>query len=77
MEIRNCEELPCPGTLVNTNPWNNWSEFSQCSVSCGPGVKTRTRTCQREPCDGSGTQRMACNLRECAGMNWEEWGGWR
>lgn len=74
MEIRKCEELPCPGLLSSTNPWSAWSAWSQCSTTCGPGTQIRTRTCPREPCDGSGSQRMACNLHECAGINWAEWG---
>uniref|UniRef100_A0A914P3E9 Uncharacterized protein n=1 Tax=Meloidogyne incognita TaxID=6306 RepID=A0A914P3E9_MELIC len=54
-----------------------WSVWSVCSVSCGPGFQSRTRSCfpQSGACDGSWQQRMACNLRECSG-GWNTWGVW-
>lgn len=79
MDIRNCEELPCPAMLNTGNGiWSQWSLWSSCSMSCGPGTQARARTCSKEPCDGPPTQRMACNLRECAGNNnnWGAWGLW-
>ena len=30
-----------------------WSEFSACSVSCGPGTKTQTRDCNTGVCCGA------------------------
>ena len=76
MDIRNCEELPCSNNSPNSlsGLWGLWSGWSTCSRSCGPGIQTRQRFCTREPCDGSGTQRMACNLKECA--SWGQWGAW-
>ena len=40
-EIEPCSMFPCP---VN-GKWRQWSEFGPCSVSCGNGTKSRTRTC--------------------------------
>uniref|UniRef100_A0AC35F9K7 Uncharacterized protein n=1 Tax=Panagrolaimus sp. PS1159 TaxID=55785 RepID=A0AC35F9K7_9BILA len=75
MDIRNCEELPC--TYNSPNSLSGlWGIWSGCSAACGPGIQTRQRFCTREPCDGSGTQRMACNLRECAQTQWGTWSGW-
>uniref|UniRef100_A0A915EIJ7 Peptidase M12B domain-containing protein n=1 Tax=Ditylenchus dipsaci TaxID=166011 RepID=A0A915EIJ7_9BILA len=49
MDIRNCDDLPCPTQNSNSIP-----------------------SCTKEPCDGAGQQRLACNLRECS--QWNEWG---
>uniref|UniRef100_A0A914CK41 Peptidase M12B domain-containing protein n=1 Tax=Acrobeloides nanus TaxID=290746 RepID=A0A914CK41_9BILA len=74
-EIQNCEELPCPVRPASAiGLWGVWNAWSACSTTCGPGTQTRYRYCTREPCDGSGIQRLACNLRECA--NWNTWGAW-
>ncbi|KAI1707981.1 thrombospondin type 1 domain-containing protein [Ditylenchus destructor] len=73
MDIRTCDELPCsnkPSSSVGL--WASWGEWGTCSKTCGPGTQTRYRQCTKEPCDGAGQQRLACNLRECA--QWNEWG---
>ena len=41
MEIRTCNEHPCP----IHGGYTQWSEFSQCSTSCGSGTHRRTRQC--------------------------------
>lgn len=33
-----CNNIDCP-------TWMRWEEFSSCTVSCGGGVRTRTRYC--------------------------------
>jgi len=39
-----CNILPCPGD--NEMSWTEWAEWSKCSVTCGPGTKTRMRECK-------------------------------
>jgi len=81
MDIASCDELPC---VSRTNPsltgqWASWSSWGQCSTTCGPGTQLRERVCQKEPCDGAGQERMACNLGECSGsaaQQWSDWGQW-
>lgn len=80
MELRNCDEIPCnSGNRLDRSDaqWTGWSVWSVCSVTCGPGFQSRTRSCfpQSGACDGSWQQRMACNLRECSG-GWNTWGVW-
>ncbi|KAJ8305174.1 hypothetical protein KUTeg_017275 [Tegillarca granosa] len=48
--------------------WNSWTEWGLCSVSCGNGTMTRSRTCNNPPplfggtpCSGDGVQTKGCN----------------
>lgn len=62
----------CESAIVNGR-WSNWSEFSKCSVTCGGGVKFRSRICNNPPPDSDGlqcdptksTESMACNVKDC------------
>uniref|UniRef100_A0A0G4F677 PA14 domain-containing protein n=1 Tax=Chromera velia CCMP2878 TaxID=1169474 RepID=A0A0G4F677_9ALVE len=63
--------LVCAGTPVNGG-WSDWSGWSDCTKSCGTGLKTRSRTCT-EPapsdggrgCTGDATQSSPCNPDPC------------
>ena len=51
--------------------WTDWV-WSECSVPCGGGVKTGTRSCTNPapscggpPCDGAETDLQACNTQLC------------
>ena len=50
-----------------------WSEWSSCSVTCGSGEQTRTRTCD-ENCDGVQnddlSETQSCNNGDCPGKYW-------
>ncbi|CAJ0567407.1 unnamed protein product, partial [Mesorhabditis spiculigera] len=72
IEVRNCEAGPCSGVGV----WATWSGWSGCSTSCGPGTMIRQRECQREPCDGSATERRSCNSATCSQISTSRWTGW-
>ncbi|XP_030846158.1 signal peptide, CUB and EGF-like domain-containing protein 1 [Strongylocentrotus purpuratus] len=54
--------------------WNGWSPWSECPVTCGEGVHSRTRNCDNpepqnggQPCEGEGEQEEPCNTEECPG----------
>lgn len=47
--------------------WSNWGEWSPCSESCGEGVRSRSRTCEKDPdcpndddCDGGDEETEKC-----------------
>ncbi|PAA54099.1 hypothetical protein BOX15_Mlig015709g1 [Macrostomum lignano] len=40
-DIRDCQQGPCP---VHGG-WSEWTEFSNCSVTCGNGTRSRSRSC--------------------------------
>lgn len=51
--------------------WSNWSQWSGCSVACGGGTRSSTRTVQvpasngGAPCTGSTVQTQTCNQVSC------------
>ena len=70
MEAKTCNERPCP----IDGGYTSWSEFSQCSRSCGNGTARRTRQCANpvpqfggHNCSkfGSDIDFKRCYLRPC------------
>ncbi|XP_041377041.1 A disintegrin and metalloproteinase with thrombospondin motifs 16-like [Gigantopelta aegis] len=66
--IRYGQEGPHP---VDGN-WSQWTAWSQCTRSCGTGVKQRTRHCGSpvpqyggKPCEGKALLQKLCSLQEC------------
>lgn len=50
--------------------WNDWSAWSACSVPCGGGIKTRSRTNNPPlnggaPCSGPTSESAPCNTQAC------------
>ncbi|XP_038063563.1 A disintegrin and metalloproteinase with thrombospondin motifs 6-like isoform X2 [Patiria miniata] len=65
-----CFQEACPVSV--NGGWSPWSPFGACSVTCGGGQRTRTRTCTNPtpqngglPCFGSGTSSQVCNTQAC------------
>ncbi|XP_064210425.1 A disintegrin and metalloproteinase with thrombospondin motifs 13 isoform X1 [Anguilla rostrata] len=58
--------------MVVHGSWSSWSEFSQCSRTCGGGVASRRRQCNNprpafggKPCEGRDTEAELCNRQPC------------
>ena len=53
---------------------SEWQSWSRCSVSCGTGLKFRTRTCIKnhetdKDCYGERSQDELCSLAPCKGTH--------
>lgn len=49
---------------------NGWGPYGECSLTCGTGVQTRTRTCPNpNGCNGPLSQTRSCTNGECDGKN--------
>ncbi|KAM3612208.1 uncharacterized protein V6R79_004668 [Siganus canaliculatus] len=61
-----------PDIMRQDGNWGSWSEFGQCSRTCGGGVQFRTRVCDNPSpanggriCMGAKYQFQMCNTNEC------------
>ncbi|XP_078375647.1 uncharacterized protein LOC144658999 isoform X2 [Oculina patagonica] len=76
----NTQDCPVPGG------YTDWSEWGECSVTCGGGVQRRTRTCTSPPPSNGGPtcieqslgpaeDEKECNTQDCGkDGNWSPWG---
>ncbi|KAK7492766.1 hypothetical protein BaRGS_00016071 [Batillaria attramentaria] len=80
-EGRQCNTHSCEGT------WSCWSPYSPCSVTCGQGVMTRSRQCERSkvdqnytiPCTGDAEEMKTCKMADCLAndpCDNDEWSPW-
>lgn len=58
--------------VVVNGEWSDFGEWSECSVTCGGGIKERTRTCTNPPpaynglhCVGDNKEEETCNTQAC------------
>uniref|UniRef100_A0A8B9LLU8 SCO-spondin n=1 Tax=Astyanax mexicanus TaxID=7994 RepID=A0A8B9LLU8_ASTMX len=63
-----CVLLPCS----RDGGWSEWTSWTDCTKSCGAGVKSRRRECDRpateregDYCEGLRTEVVACNTDPC------------
>lgn len=87
-EIKKCDPVSCPKDIdrvvSSETEWSNWSE---CSVRCGIGTRSRLRKCSKAkmdfPCDGNELimERSVCSS-DCSNQvinktyQWSVWSDW-
>ncbi|XP_066440797.1 SCO-spondin-like [Eleutherodactylus coqui] len=67
-EEQPCSLEPCP----EIGNWNMWSKWTECTKTCGEGVRLRSRTCNSpsplgsaDYCEGLSTEMELCQLKPC------------
>nr|XP_002720788.1 thrombospondin type-1 domain-containing protein 1 isoform X1 [Oryctolagus cuniculus]XP_008272116.1 thrombospondin type-1 domain-containing protein 1 isoform X1 [Oryctolagus cuniculus]XP_051688225.1 thrombospondin type-1 domain-containing protein 1 isoform X1 [Oryctolagus cuniculus]XP_051688226.1 thrombospondin type-1 domain-containing protein 1 isoform X1 [Oryctolagus cuniculus] len=65
------KEKACMLIQRNIETWGLWQPWSQCSATCGDGVRERRRACltsfpSRPGCPGLSSETSPCSLEECA-----------
>ena len=61
-----------PLNLSENGYWRHWSDWGECSLSCGNGTQLRERECVTprhggDPCEGPAEQEQLCNTFHCPG----------
>ncbi|XP_053393892.1 SCO-spondin-like isoform X2 [Mercenaria mercenaria] len=77
-EFRDCNIHECPVDGV----WEAWSNWTECTRTCGTGERQRFRDCDGPyyggaNCTGPWDEQETCNTHECPvdGV-WKEWASW-
>ncbi|ROI48994.1 SCO-spondin [Anabarilius grahami] len=67
--------LVCPVVSEGHGGWSGWTSWTDCTKSCGGGVRSRRRDCDRpirggdgDYCEGLGTEVIMCNTDHCPGV---------
>ena len=47
--------------------WSPYGAWGECSMTCGGGIRRRTRTCSTAPCEGDTEKTGECNVHSCVG----------
>ncbi|XP_052083470.1 coadhesin-like [Mytilus californianus] len=75
-----CNTHSCP---VNGG-WSDWTSWATCTLDCGGGTQSKTRTCSKPApahdglvCGGDSSASQSCNTHLCPiNGGWSEWAPW-
>jgi len=80
---RSCnEKIECPTEPGESNKlgnvmWTDWSAWSDCSKSCGPGTQKAQRYCKGKACkEKKESKEKECRSEECPKYAWGQWSPW-
>lgn len=79
-ELETCQLKPC----ITNGSWSEWSNWTDCTTTCGNGTKSRHRNCEQfspghggKTCTGDVYQRKHCFQQACPSLGeWTEWSHW-
>ncbi|XP_060586807.1 SCO-spondin-like isoform X3 [Ruditapes philippinarum] len=77
-EFKDCNTQECP----IDGKWEAWSNWTECSYTCGTGKRKRSRDCDGPfyggaNCTGPWDEIEDCNTHECpVDGKWDEWASW-
>ncbi|KAK3728739.1 hypothetical protein QZH41_002662 [Actinostola sp. cb2023] len=82
-ETQQCSRPPCPTAPIDGN-FTEWSNWSNCTRTCGNGIQQRMRTCTNPPpangganCTGHTNETQHCNPNHCpVNGHWSDWSDW-
>jgi len=79
-KVEPCNNGECP--VIVDGKWSEWTDWSQCTVSCGGGTSQRSRTCKPAEnggidCVGDSVETRDCNTQVCPkDGTWSDWSPW-
>uniref|UniRef100_A0A3P9CEB0 Uncharacterized protein n=1 Tax=Maylandia zebra TaxID=106582 RepID=A0A3P9CEB0_9CICH len=82
IQTRDCNSQPCSGD----GGWGQWSHWTECTKSCGGGVRSRRRNCDSPSPEGEGNYcegSCEAGVLQCQSVpgchvdgGWSQWGAW-
>ncbi|GJQ69974.1 Sema-5c [Trypoxylus dichotomus] len=74
---RSTQQRECDTGIICKGEWSPWTEWSNCSVTCGLGIRKRFRACFDGFCEGIDHDEEFCEMESCGSLlGWTNWTSW-